>query len=163
MFEQLKERAEAQKQAKIEFDMATLQLLADLQYPVSQDGSVLDMTFFGPLISWHLARCGYRKVVEKQQIKPRKVIAKGVIKGAVEWVSVNEPDDPLAAIGGMTVAEINQLPPSLKAEALRRMGGAETPELKTNPGWKVQTNLRIQDAPDVPDGLRWTGRKGDSK
>lgn len=163
MFEKLKENVESQRQAKIELDVAMIAMLADLRYPVSKDGSVLDMTYFAPLISYHLVRCGWRPDPEKRLRKSRPLIAKGVIKGAVEWVPVNEPDDPLADLSEMTMTEINALPPTLKAEALRRMGGPETPELKPNPGWKVRTNLRIQDAPDVGDGVTWTGRKGDSK
>ena len=63
----------------------------------------------------------------------------------------------------MTVAEVAQMSPSVKAEALRRMGGPETTDLKPNPGWRVQTSLRIQSAPDTNDGRNWTGRKGVSK
>jgi len=164
MFEKLKADIEGAREAKIESDLAMLYMLGDLRYPVSQDGSVLDMTYFGPLITWHLIRCGWRNDPEKRIIKPRKVTAKGVIKGAVEWVSVNEPDDPLADLPSMTMQDVQQLPPRLRAEALRRMGGPETPELPENPGWTVATSMRIQDAPDTTnDGRRWTGRKGVSQ
>lgn len=163
MFERLKEFSEEHKRAKVERDAAMLNMLADLRYPVSQDGSVLDLTFFAPLIAWHLVRCGWRPDPERRRIKARKITAKGVVRDAVEWVDADEPDDPLAALPAMTVAEVAQMSPSVKAEALRRMGGPETTDLKPNPGWRVQTSLRIQSAPDTNDGRNWTGRKGVSK
>lgn len=161
MFEAAKDRLAATRQAKVENDLAMLNLMADLRYPVSQDGSVLDMTYFSPLIAWHLVRCGWRPDPKLRKIKPRNVIAKGVIKGAVEWVPVDAPDDPLANLANMTTAEVNALPPIQKAEAMRRMGGPEMPDLRTNPGWKVQTNIKIQNAPDTSDGIAWSGRQGD--
>lgn len=147
MFEKLKDDLAETKAAKVELDSAMLSMLADLRYPVSQDGSVLDCTLFGPLIAWHLVRCGWRRDDSHRQIKPRKVVAKGVVRDAVEWVPVDAPDDPLANVENMTMAEIAKMSPSMKAEALRRLGGPELPALKRS-GWHVETNMKIQDVPD---------------
>jgi hypothetical protein len=157
--ETIRQRNQAIKDAEHEFNIAATCLVADLRYPVSKDGSVLDMTFFGPLIAWHLARCGWRCDNSKRLIKPRNITARGVVEGAVEWVPVNAADDPLADLADMTMAQIKKLPPIQRAEALRRMGGPETPDLPTNPGWHVTANLKIENAPDPDDGCRWTGRK----
>ena len=89
MFERLKEFSEEHKRAKVERDAAMLNMLADLRYPVSQDGSVLDLTFFAPLIAWHLVRCGWRPDPERRRIKARKITAKGVVRDAVEWVDAD--------------------------------------------------------------------------
>ena len=142
--------------ARREKEIAVLHLMADLHYPVSKDGSVLDLTYLGPLISYHLVRCGWRPDPDHREIKSRLITAKGVISGAVEWVGVGEPDDPLAGLASMTMAQINSLPPNLKAEAIRRMGGPETEALPETPGWHVAPSLRIHEEPDAADGVEWT-------
>lgn len=157
--EEIRKRAGEHKDAKREQELAMLELLQDLRYPISKDGSVLDTTFIAALVAYHLVRCGWRPDPDKRIIKARKVVAKGVVEGAVEWVGVDEPDDPLSNLDGMTMADINRLSPNMRAEALRRMGGPELPDLPTNPGWHVSTSLKIEDAPDVDDGVEWN-RKG---
>lgn len=152
---QIRANARRYSEEQAELDHATLALMADLRYPISRDGSVLDTTFIAPLIAYHLARCGWRVDLEKRKIKPRTVTAKGVVEDAVEWVPVDAPDDPLADLDSMTMAEINNLTPNMRAEALRRMGGPETPDLPTNSGWRVSTSLNIEDAPDTDDGVEW--------
>jgi hypothetical protein len=154
-----KEAIAAQRQSDFEFNMAAARLIGDLRYPVSRDGSILDLTFFAPLIAYHLVRCGYRIVPDKQQIKPRRLDCKGVTPDAVEWVPMDAPDDPLANLANMTMAQINRLPPVQRAIAMRRINGSELPELPPNPGWHVATNIKIEDSPDLPDGKQWTGRK----
>lgn len=159
----MRRRFEEEGESAREFDTATLTLMSDLRYPVSKDGSIVDLIYFSPLIAYHLARCGWRIDPSKRQIKPRPIVAKGVQEGAIEWVDVDEPDDPLANLHSMTIAEIDSLPPHLRAEALRRLGAPETPDLPDNPGWHVSTTLNVADAPDPNDGYEWSGRKGDVK
>lgn len=158
MFEKLKEITAEARAKKVESDLAMLHMMADLTYPVTEDGSVVDMTYFGPIIAWHLVRCGWRPNNDKRLIKPRRLTARGVVEGAVEWVGIDEPDDPIAHWRTMTMADINALPKHHRAEVMRRMGQPETPDLKPNPGWKVRTRLKIQDAPDISDGIAWSGR-----
>jgi hypothetical protein len=157
--EQRRQATQAAKEAEIEFNLAAACLIGDMRYPISKDGSVLDLTYFAPLIAWHLARCGWRCDQSKRKIKPRPITARGVVEGAVEWVPASAPDDPLENLADMTMAQIKKLPPMQRAEALRRMGGPETPDLPTNTGWHVTANLKIEDAPDPDDGLSWTGRR----
>lgn len=137
---------------------AMLELMRDLVYPESKDGSTLDVSFFSTIIAWHLVRCGWRPDPAKRTIKPRRLIAKGLPDNAIEWVSVDEPDS--IDYTKLTIHEIRALSPRQRAIAMRALGGAETPDLPTNPGWTVQTNIHIQDAPDPgDDGYAWTGRK----
>jgi hypothetical protein len=143
---------------KSEKNQAMLEMMADLTYPESKDGSTLDISFFQAIIAWHLVRCGYRKDPARQMIKPRRLIAQGLPPDAVEWVPVDAPDQ--LDYSSMTLAQINQLDPRNRAIALRQVGGPETPSLPDNPGWHVQTSIDIQDAPDPDDdGYAWTGRK----
>ena len=136
----------AAAEAKREQEIAVLNLLADLRYPVSKDGSVLDTTFFAPLLARHLTLCGYRLDLEHRKIKSRRVSVRGVPADAVEWVDVSEPDDPLADLHHMTMADIDKLSPVLRAEALRRMGAPEpAAPPPANPGWHVQTHMTVND------------------
>ena len=94
---------------------------------------------------------------EKRMIKSRTVNARGVYVDANEWVPIDFPDDPLANIANMTMAEINDLPPGLKAEAMQRITGEVLPELPENPGWKVETRIKITDDSIEPDDdFEWT-------
>jgi hypothetical protein len=157
--EQIRKKAAEREEFKRGMASAMGEMLEDLRYPISRDGSVLDTAFIAPLIAYHLVRCGWRQDPDARIIKSRKVVAKGVVEDAVEWVSVDEPDDPLENLENMTLAEINALSPNVRAEALRRMGGPETPDLPTNPGWHVSTSLNIEQALDTEDdGTEWTGR-----
>jgi hypothetical protein len=158
-----REASKAAKQADYDFNVAAAQLIGDLRYPVSKDGTVVDLSYFSPLIAYHLARCGWRCDPAKRRIKSRKIAAKGVVSDALEWVDVNAPDDPLANLKSMTMAEINRLPPVQRAEAIRRIGGPELPDLPANPGWHVATNMTIEHAPDPDDGKQWTRRKTGGK
>ena len=155
-----RERSQAAKEDEYEFNVTAACLIGDLRYPVSKDGSVMDLTYYAPLIAWHLARAGWRCDQSKRKIKPRKIIAKGVSEGAIEWVLTDAPDDPLANLNNMTMAEVNALPPVWHAEAVRRMGGPELPDLPDRPeGWHPAVNMTIVDEPDPDDGYQWTGRK----
>ncbi len=143
---------------KAEQNAALSALMADLRYVISRDGSVIDLMGLQPAIAWHLTRCGFRPDPDRRVIKARRVVGRGVPISAVEYVDVNEPDRPedLADLPSMTMAEINALPKDLKAKALRRMGGPETDDLPENPGWHVQTSLKIEDAPDPEPDRPWS-------
>lgn len=143
---------------KAEKNAAMLAIMADLHYPESKDGSTLDLSFFKAIVAWHLVRCGYRPNEEKREIKPRRLLARGVARDAVEWVGVDEPDE--IDYTKMTLGEINALPPRQRACAMQAVGGPVNEEdLPENPGWHVKTNISIKDAPDLnEDGYSWTGR-----
>lgn len=146
---------EARTEAE-ERNAALVACLLDLTYPVAKDGTRVDLTAFKHIIAYHLVRCGWRMQREKRMIKSRKVNARGVYVDANEWVPIDMPDDPLDNLANMTMAEIEQLPPGLKAEAVQRMTGEVLPDLPENPGWKVQTSIRITDDPVEPeDGFEW--------
>lgn len=151
---------EALQQEKIEAQErrdSYMSCLLDLTYPVSSDGTRLDVSGYRQIIAYHLVRCGWRMDREKRLIKSRKVNARGVYVDANEWVDINMPDDPLANIANMTMAEINTLPPGLKAEAMQRITGQVLPELPENPGWRVETRIKITDDSIEPDdGYEWT-------
>lgn len=147
--------AEQAKMGRAEKHAAMTALLVDLHLVKSRSGDIIDLQGLQAAIAWHLVRCGYRPIPELRMIKPRRVTALGVSVDAIEWVGVDEPDDPLADLKNMTMGEINALPPVLKAQALRRMGGNETPDLPSNPGWKVKTSIRVEDAPDPDDDEAW--------
>ena len=155
MFPNLRAAGEEMRKVNDELELAVLLLMGDLRYPINKDGTVLDTTFFAPLISYHLIRCGWRPDPEKRMIKARRITAKGVVQGAVEWVPVDAPDDPLVNLPTMTMADIERLSPAMRAEALRRMGGPETSDLPDNPGWHVATTIKIEPAPDADDGIGW--------
>ena len=155
--EQYRENLNKAKDADRERNEAMLKLLLDLTYPESKDGARVDLTAFKAIIAYHLVRCGWRMDPDKRMIKARKVNARGVYEDAVDWVPINAPDDPLANLANMTMAEIEALPPGLKAEAMQRVSGAVLPDLPENPGWHVETSIRITNDPDEPDdGFEWT-------
>lgn len=155
----LSDRLEAMRRNDIErqerYD-AFIACMLDLTYPVDKDGTRIDVSGFKKIIAYHLVRCGWRMDREKRIIKSRKVNARGVYVDANEWVPIDMPDDPLDNIANMTMAQIEALPPGLKAEAIQRMTGEVLPELPENPGWHVETSIRITDEADEPeDGFDW--------
>ena len=157
LLDQHREALAQAKAADAERNETLLKLLLDLTYPEAKDGTRVDLSAFKSIIAYHLVRCGWRMVPEKRMIKARKVNARGVYVDAIDWVPIDAPDDPLENLGSMTMAEIEALPPGLKAEAMQRISGAVLPDLPENPGWKVETSIRITDDPNEPDdGFEWT-------
>ena len=139
--------------------LAYLKAMLDLTYPEAKDGTRVDLTAFQSIVAYHMIRCGWRMDIDKRMIKSRKVTARGVVENAIDWVPIDTPADPLDRISTMTMAEIDALPPSLKAEAVQRMTGEVLPDLPENPGWKVETSIRITDDTSEPeDGFKWTER-----
>ena len=132
-----------------------LALLADLRSPVAPPPSsaVLAIDFIEsvkPIIAYHLMRCGWRPDLAKRKIKARKVYGPGLLDGAVTWVPITAPDDPLANLPNMTIAEIEALEPEdVKLEAKRRLGMHVDPP-KPPDEWHTRTHVQITDAPD-PD------------
>jgi hypothetical protein len=139
---------------KVEMTNAFATMLKDLRYPVGKDGSVMNADFFAPFVAYHLVRCGWRPVDEKRTIKPRRVPGAGMVESAVEWVPIDEPDDPLHNLGSMTMQELNRLPDVWRHEAIRRLGGDVKSDLpKPVNGWHVNTRIRIKDMPRDPNEI----------
>lgn len=144
---------------QIEMMQAFDTMLKDLRYPESPpneqgESSIMNTDFFAPLVAYHLVKCGWRPNSEKRKIKPRRVPQHGVVSDAVEWVGMDEPDDPLRNLDTMSMAEIALLPEVWKHEAIRRLGGnikSDLPEPKSK--WKVNTRINIKDIPREPDEL----------
>lgn len=141
---------------KAEKNSAMAAALLDLRYVETRTGDIIDLQGIQAAVAWHMIRCGWRPIPEKRMIKSRRIIANNVAPDAIEWVDVRESDDPLADLANMTMTEINALPVHLKAQALTRMGAAPPSNLPDNPGWKVETNIQIQDSPDPNDNEAWT-------
>ncbi|WP_235732614.1 phage gene 29 protein family protein [Mycolicibacterium septicum] len=145
------EEQDAETLRKQEMTAALGQFMADCHYAVSKDGDILDTSYVKTIIGYHMIRCGWRKVADPV-IKKRRVIAPGVIEDAVEWVDVDEPDDPLANLENMSVRELAELSPDARAAAIRRLGGDYDHDL-TEPQvrWSVTPNITITDDPITGD------------
>lgn len=143
------------------------QMLGDLTYPVTKDGTIMDLSGVKALVCWHLVRCGWRKpnntdglaAVEEYDepiIKRRKVYGPGVAEDAIRWIGADESDDPLADLDNMTIGQIEALPDDdVKIEAKRRLGMLPpTPEPDPEAGWHVQPFVTIIDEPD--NETEWT-------
>lgn len=125
--------------------------IKDLRYPVTKEGDVADVSYIAALVAYHLVRCGWRPDPAKRVIKARKVVGRGVATGAVEWVGMDEPDDPLAGLENMTMKELAALTPAARAEAIRRLGGDTPNDLPMpEPSWQLKPNIRITDQDDAP-------------
>lgn len=149
-----KETLSGQSPEQLEMTAAFTTMLKDLRYPVGKDGSVMNADFFAPFVAYHLVRCGWRPHSEKRKIKPRKVPGRGTVEDAVEWVDMDEPDDPLHNLDSMSMRQISMLPEMWKHEAIRRLGGHvrnDLPEPKS--GWKVNTKINIANMPRDPNEI----------
>lgn len=143
------EKQAADAAAKAELEEAYRQFLEDCRYPVDRSGNIMDASPLVWIVAYHMVRCGWRRSTAPL-IKPRPIDAPGVVEGAIEWVGVDEPDDPLRDLDKMTVAEIGALPEHLRRAAIRRLGGnAETdddlPEMG-EPAWQVTPNITVRTA-----------------
>lgn len=121
-------------------------MLLDLRWPVNREGDVMDVSFVAAWVAYHLTRCGWRNDPDKRVIKGRKPLGRGIATGAVEWVSMDEPDDELEGLQDMSLRELSSLSPAAKFEAIRRLGG-QAPDIREPTGWTVKPNLSITDAP----------------
>lgn len=137
------------------------QLLTDLSYPRGEDGRVLDTNAFKAVLAQHLMRAGWRKPnntdglalieeYDEPEIKARKMVGPGVYEDAIEWVPFDAPDDPLADLQNMTIAQINALPEHLSTEAKRRLGMLPNAPQPTDL-WSVKPTLTITDAEEADE------------
>ena len=142
----------ATEDLKAEMESAYRDFLEDCRYPVDKAGNVMDSGPMVWIVAYHMVRCGWRRAAAPV-IKPRPVDAPGVLADAIEWVGVDEPDDPLQNLEQMTVAEIGRLPEHLRRAAIRRLGGNadaddDLPEIG-EPAWQVTPNITVRTA--APD------------
>lgn len=131
------------------------QMMNDLHYPVARDGSIMDASAIKHWVAWHLTRAGWRKPNNRDHlpldedydeplIKPRKVIAPGVVEDAVAWVPFDTDDDPLANLPNMTMTQIDALPADLRRQAKQRLGlPVDQPEPR--PGWTAAPVVNVTD------------------
>ena len=130
------------------YRLAMGQMMADLQYPVAPDGTVLGISdalnWLKPAICYHFARCGYG-LLNPPLIKAQPS-ENAIIEDAVTWVAADAPDNPLADLTNMTMGQINSLPEPTRTTALRRLGLLPPPE--PDPGWVQPPVVDIQDAPE---------------
>ncbi|RIU21392.1 phage gene 29 protein family protein [Mycobacteroides abscessus] len=148
------EKQKAQDAQKAEMESAYQDFLTDCHYPQDKDGNRMDSAHFVWLVGYHMIRCGWRRSAQPL-IKPRAVEAPGVVEGAIEWVPVDAPDDPLEGVENMTFAQINALPEWLKRKAIQRLNGNQDadddlPEM-AEPAWRVTPNIAIKDERPIGD------------
>ena len=136
--------------------LAMQRIIDCLQYPVSPDGTVIEVGFVSATVAFHLSRCGF-DFANEPLIQKRKVAGPGIVVGACHWVGIEESadpllyDNPLDNIENLTIAQINSLPEPVRGEARKQLGLPYD-----EPGWKQQPNVKIEDAPDeVDDGAEW--------
>lgn len=121
-----RERAEkAAAIAKAMYDIAN-----DLTYPVDEQGNPYNVHFLIPALSYHLARCGYRKDPDAAVIiqQPIPGAAEGNLPGVVE-----------DAVRYVPVDAQGQLP-----EMFRRQN--EDPNMQgeiNRAGWAVKTHITV--------------------
>lgn len=108
----------AKNMAKAMYDLAN-----DLTYPVDEDGNVMRVHELIPFLSYHLARCGYRKHEDEAVIKQVPVPpTAGVVEDAVKYV-------PVDASGSVPSAFVK--PPE------------GTPERPNTDGWKIKPHITL--------------------
>jgi len=129
-----------------------------LRSPVDHRGRRYDVKFLVPILSFHLARAGFRKVEGKAVIKPRRVPPPPEYENtkwgegwdAIEWVPIDaEPsiEDELATA---TLADLDRLSPAARDEVLRRLGAkrdAPQPAYDNVP-WRVEPSIHFDDPED---------------
>jgi len=129
--EQDETEARNKRQVQAMYDLAN-----DLTYPADEQGNQMHIHWLIPMLSLHLAKCGYRKIESEAEIKqivhPRAG-APGVVEDAVLYV-------PVDATG--TVPEAFQRPPE------------DLPEPPAPPErWKVKTHITV-DGETIKGGMR---------
>jgi hypothetical protein len=90
---------QARVDAVKELEATMLNLAEDLKYPVDHNNNVMVLNYlnvpdFFHHMAYHLTRCGYRRVEEQRQIKPRAVVG-GQFADLVAWVPMDASDDPI--------------------------------------------------------------------
>lgn len=142
---------------KQEMTAAFATMLKDLRYiesPANDAGetSIMNTDYFASFVAYHLVRCGWRPHSEKRTIKPRRVPGTGMVADAIEWVGMDELDDPLHNLANMSMADVARLPEVWKYEAIRQLGGTVKSDLpKPKSEWRVDTKINIANAPRDPN------------
>jgi hypothetical protein len=126
-------------------------ILADaLSYPRGRDGRTMQLPAdLRLMLADFLIKHGWRWHPEHATIKRRSCAGPGTYDDAVQWVALDAPDDPLDNLDTMTLADVAQLPPELRARALERLGMAGPPA--TEPGaspWQAANTVTIVEEPD---------------
>lgn len=124
-----------------------------LRYPVDSRGRVYDVTFLAPILAYHLARAGAVIDPQRAVIKPRPLRpGPGIADGAIQWVSVDAPDEVADELAGVTVDDIDSLSPAARAELIRRLGGDTSAvaeptdaDLEQRTAWRVEPSIRFDD------------------
>lgn len=111
---QQEREALAARMRKAMYDLAN-----DLTYPIDEEGNVMDVSFLIPMISHHLAKCGYRKIEEEAVIK-QVPVRNAQVEGAVTYVPIDSP---------------GQVPPALRKQTLE-----EPVEMKH---WHTKTHVTV--------------------
>ena len=116
------ERIELAKNTK----KAMYDLANDLTYPVDADGNVMDVSFMIPFLSFHLARCGYRKHEDQATIKQ------------IPHPQAGGPQIADNAVLYVPVDATGQLPEAFKKPL------EVPPEARENlQGWRVKTHITV--------------------
>ena len=130
MRQRMSEQGRSQEErnaAAADMTKALYDLANDLTYPEDQDGNQVNMHWLIPILSYHLARCGYRKHEDEAVIKqiphPRRD-SPGVVEDAVLYV-------PVDATGTIPEAFINPPDP------------AEAPAEPVNQPWRTKTHITL--------------------
>ena len=130
MRQRMSEQGRSQEErnaAAADMTKALYDLANDLTYPEDQDGNQVNMHWLIPILSYHLARCGYRKDKEAAVIKqiphPRRG-GPGVVEDAVLYV-------PVDATG--TIPEVYINPPAPE----------EAPAEPVNQPWRTKTHITV--------------------
>lgn len=112
-----------------------------LDNPVDMHGNHYDLRYLKTLLAFHLARCGLG-LVEGQAVVKRREYPNGY----VEWVALDAPDLAPNPMDGMTLADLQQLPPEQRDAAIRRLqAGADVVDADDQIPWKVRTNIQIDE------------------
>lgn len=141
----------------MELEEACMQMQEDFRYPMNRNGDQMDFRFLGPWIAYHLVRCGWRQIPERRMIKarPPEEIPAGCYEDLVEWVSLDTPDR--IDFSNLTIEQMQQLPPSVQASAIRQLGGHTDTVLSTGEDprkiWKQPVHLEVDD-PDFEQQLK---------
>lgn len=125
--EALEELQRQREHNALDLSKAMYDIANDLTYPVDQQGNVLNVHFLIPVLSYHLARCGYRKDPEKATIiqQPIPGAAQGELPGVVE-----------DAVRYVPVDAQGQLPEMFRRQEIE-------PEKINKTGWGVKTHITV--------------------
>lgn len=112
-----------------------------LDNPVDQHGNHYDLRYLKPLLAFHLARCWPTRYGGVPVVKRREYPG-----GYVEWVKLDAPDLEADPFDGLTLAELQELPPEQRDAAIRRLqAGEDVGDMDDRIPWKVRTNIQFDE------------------